>query len=35
MKPRADWHSLVALAACLLLAGAIAPPVERLMGLWS
>lgn len=35
MKPRADWHALVEIAACLLLAGAIAPPVERLMGLWS
>ena len=32
MKPRADWHALVEIAACLLLAGAIAPPVERLMG---
>ncbi|AIO43997.1 hypothetical protein DM44_4817 [Burkholderia cepacia] len=30
-----DWTPFVALAAFYLLAGAIAPPVERLMGLWS
>lgn len=35
MKPRADWFLLAALAALYLLAGAVAPPVERLMGLWS
>lgn len=33
--PRTDWLPLAALAALYLLAGAIAPPVERLMGLWA
>jgi len=32
---RADWMPLVGIAALYLLAGAITPPVERLMGLWS
>lgn len=35
MKPRADWFLLASLAALYLLTGAIAPPVERLMGMWS
>lgn len=35
MKPRADWHALAAIAALYLLAGAIAPPIERLVGLWA
>lgn len=30
-----DWAPLVVLAAFYLLAGAIAPPVERLMGMWA
>ncbi len=35
MKPRADWLPLAVLASFYLLRSAIAPPVERLMGLWS
>jgi len=35
MKPHADWHALAALAALYLLAGAIAPPIERVIGLWA
>ncbi|VWB76693.1 putative phage membrane protein [Burkholderia lata] len=30
-----DWAPFVALAAFYLLAGAIAPPIERLMGAWA
>lgn len=32
---RRDWAPLVALATFYLLAGAIAPPLERLMGVWA
>lgn len=35
MKPRADWLPLVVLATFYLLGSAIAPPVERLIGLWA
>lgn len=35
MKPRADWFPLALLAALYVLAGAIAPPIERLMGMWA
>ncbi|WP_196486850.1 hypothetical protein [Burkholderia anthina] len=30
-----DWAPLVTLAAFYLLAGAVAPPLERLMGVWA
>ncbi|MDN7763017.1 MULTISPECIES: hypothetical protein [Burkholderia cepacia complex] len=32
---KCDWAPLVALAAFYLLAGAVAPPIERLMGMWA
>ncbi len=35
MKPRADWFALAVLAALYVLAGAIAPPLERLVGVWA
>lgn len=35
MKPRADWLPLALLAALYVLAGAIAPPLERLMAVWA
>jgi len=35
MKPRADWLPLAVLASFYLLGSAIAPPVERLIGLWA
>ncbi|POM13911.1 Uncharacterised protein [Burkholderia cepacia] len=34
-RKKRDWTPLVALAAFYLLAGAIAPPLERLMGAWA
>lgn len=30
-----DWLSLAAIASLYLLGSAIAPPVERLLGIWS
>lgn len=30
-----DWIPLSVIAALYLLAGAVAPPIERLMGMWS
>lgn len=30
-----DWMPLAVLAALYLLASAVAPPIERLMGMWS
>lgn len=35
MKPRADWLPLAVLALFYLLGSAIAPPIERLLGLWA
>lgn len=32
---RADWMPLAVLAALYLLAGAVAPPIERLVGVWA
>ena len=30
-----DWIPLCVIAGLYLLAGAVAPPIERLMGVWS
>lgn len=30
-----DWFPLVAIASLYLIGSAIAPPVERLLGIWS
>lgn len=30
-----DWIPLCVIGALYLLAGAVAPPIERLMGVWS